>query len=137
MVGPIDLHPGSRPQAPGFRLPVSGIEVFLRQPAGAEDILLTEAATLDTGLALALAGARPNPTTSGALAVRFTLRDASPATLELFDVGGRRAYGCSVGALGAGEHTLSLAGARLRPGLYFARLRQQGESRRGRILIVP
>ena len=89
------------------------------------------------GLALALAGARPNPTTSRALAVRFALRDASPATLEFFDVGGRRAYGCNVGALGAGEHTLDLSGARLRPGLYFARLTQQGESRGRRITIVP
>jgi len=37
-----------------FRLPVSGLAVTLRQPAGAEDILLLEATALDTRLALAL-----------------------------------------------------------------------------------
>src|SRR5258708_25740669 len=36
------------------RLPVSGIEVTLRQPAGAEDLLLCEAVEFDTSLALAL-----------------------------------------------------------------------------------
>lgn len=35
-------------------LPVSGLEVTLRQPAGAEDILLLEATAYDTNLALAL-----------------------------------------------------------------------------------
>jgi hypothetical protein len=35
-------------------LPVSGWEVTLRQPAGAEDILLVEATVCDTNLALAL-----------------------------------------------------------------------------------
>jgi len=36
------------------RLPVSGIEVMLRQPTGAEDILLLEAPACDTALALDL-----------------------------------------------------------------------------------
>ena len=37
------------------RLPVSGLEVEIRQPSGADDFLLLEAATLDTALGLALA----------------------------------------------------------------------------------
>ncbi|MEH2028390.1 MAG: hypothetical protein V7K67_01690 [Nostoc sp.] len=37
-----------------LRLPVSGLEVFLRQPTGVEDLLLLEATNLDTQLALAL-----------------------------------------------------------------------------------
>jgi hypothetical protein len=39
------------------RLPVSGVEVEVRQPAGTEDVLLAEAATLDMDLALALVSA--------------------------------------------------------------------------------
>ncbi|WNG35776.1 hypothetical protein F0U60_20360 [Archangium minus] len=37
-----------------FRLPVSGLEVRLRPPAGAEDLLLAEARSFDAQLALAL-----------------------------------------------------------------------------------
>lgn len=40
-----------------FRLPVTHYEVVLRQPTGAEDILLAEAGTLGVRLALALVGA--------------------------------------------------------------------------------
>ena len=36
------------------RLPVSGLEVNLRQPIGAEDVLLAEATRCDTHLAIAL-----------------------------------------------------------------------------------
>lgn len=37
-----------------MRLPVSGVEVEVRQPAGTEDVLLAEAVALDVDLALAL-----------------------------------------------------------------------------------
>ena len=39
-----------------FRLPVSGVEVEVRAPAGAEDLLLLEAPRRDTALALTLVG---------------------------------------------------------------------------------
>lgn len=45
-----------------YRLPVSGIEVSLRQPAGAEDLLLCEAVTTDFGLALTLIERLASPT---------------------------------------------------------------------------
>jgi hypothetical protein len=44
-----------------YRLPVSGIAVTLRQPAGAEDLLLYEAADFDIALALALIGRLASP----------------------------------------------------------------------------
>src|SRR5882762_4045764 len=46
-----------------IRLPVSGLEVSLRQPGGAEDVLLGEATECNTDLALALLArvARPTP----------------------------------------------------------------------------
>jgi hypothetical protein len=88
-------------------------------------------------LSLALAGARPNPATSGALALRFSLRDASAATLELFDVNGRRVLSRAVGGLGGGEHVLPLGDAHIPAGLYLARLAQGGEQRRCRVAILP
>jgi hypothetical protein len=44
-----------------YRLPVSGIEVSLRGPAGADDLLLYEAARCDTRLALALIARLASP----------------------------------------------------------------------------
>ena len=37
-----------------IQLPVSGIDIFLRLPAGTEELLLLESYTVDTSLALAL-----------------------------------------------------------------------------------
>lgn len=73
-------------------------------------------------LRFALHGTDPNPGRAGAL-VRFSLPDASPATLALHDLAGRRLWSREVGTLGAGEHVVRLAdGAWLPPGSYFARL---------------
>jgi hypothetical protein len=87
-------------------------------------------------LALALNGAWPNPAASAELAIRFALRDASPASLELFDVSGRRLVQREVGGMGAGTHVLDLAAARLRGGVYLVRLSQHGEERRTRIIVL-
>jgi len=77
-------------------------------------------------LALALAGARPNPS-AGRLTVSFTLPSARAATLELLDVTGRRLVSHSVGSLGAGAHVLDLSPSyALRAGLYWLRLTQSG-----------
>lgn len=89
------------------------------------------------GSALSLAPVRPNPARGGALTVRFALADASPARLELIDVTGRAIGSREVGALGAGAHAVTLAaGARLRPGLYFVRLRQGGSERVERVTVL-
>lgn len=73
-------------------------------------------------LRFALHETYPNPGLAGAL-VRFSLPDASPATLTLHDLTGRRLWSREVGTLGAGEHVVRLAdGAWLPPGSYFARL---------------
>ena len=77
-------------------------------------------------LVLALEGFRPNPAV-GPPAVAFTLPDASPARLELLDVGGRRILSREVGSLGPGRHLLRLdQGPPLAPGLYVLRLAQGG-----------
>jgi len=72
-----------------------------------------------TSLALA---ASPNPA-QGAFGVWFTLPDARPARLELYDVSGRRLLAREVGAMGAGAHVLRLEEtSRLASGLYWLRL---------------
>jgi len=85
---------------------------------------------------VALAGTRPNPAT-GDIVIAFSLANASPATIELMDVTGRRVLLRDVGAMGPGEHVLLLAGARSLPaGVYLARLRQQGLERSRKVLVV-
>lgn len=85
---------------------------------------------------LALLGLRPNPAT-GPLSVSFALPDASPASLELLDVGGRRLMQREVGSLGAGSHIVRLdEGASLPPGIYWVRLRHGGRSLLSRGAIV-
>ena len=80
-------------------------------------------------IALALDGVRPNPATSGALRVEFTLPGSGAATVELFDVSGRRIDHQEVGELGAGHHSVSIGPGRpLSPGLYLVRLTQGARS---------
>jgi hypothetical protein len=69
-----------------------------------------------------LAGARPNPV-AHELAVAFSLPEAGPARLELYDFAGRRFATRDVGALGPGNHVVTIArGAELSPGVYVIRL---------------
>ena len=85
---------------------------------------------------LSLAGTRPNPATNE-LVIAFSLGSASPATIELVDIAGRRVLERDVGTMGPGEHVLRLEEARSLPaGLYLARLRQQGLERSRKVLIA-
>ena len=110
----------------GYRLGVlqGGSEQFLGE------------AWIDTpgGPRFQLAGQCPNPTLHG-LNVAFSLPDASPAELELFDVAGRRLASREVGGLGAGSHIVSLWSAPI-PGVYLLRLTQRGRSLTGRAVII-
>ena len=64
----IDSTQGNRQSVPyPIRLPVSGCHVILRQPTGAEDLLLLEATGDDTALALELAEHLAWPTGGGKL----------------------------------------------------------------------
>ena len=110
----------------GYRLGVlqGGSEQFLGE------------AWIDTpgGPRFQLAGQCPNPTLHG-LNVAFSLPDASPAELELFDIAGRKLASCEVGGLGAGSHIVSLWSAPI-PGVYLLRLTQRGRSLTGRAVII-
>lgn len=86
---------------------------------------------------LALEHVGPNPARGAALTIRFALAHAGAARLELLDVSGRRLAVRDVGALGAGEHAVTLApAAHPGPGLYFVRLQQAGESRVRRVTLL-
>ena len=83
---------------------------------------------------LALAGARPNPS-STSLRIAFEIPLAAPARLDVIDVAGRRCWSADVGTLGAGTHVLAVP-VRLAPGVYTLRLAQGGAERRARCAIV-
>jgi hypothetical protein len=96
----------------------------------------TAGAPEDGSLAFALASVGPNPARDGRVRLSVTLPSASPARLELLDVGGRRVASREVGSLGAGRHTVELnAGGRLASGLYVARLSQSAKVRSIRIVV--
>jgi hypothetical protein len=81
-------------------------------------------------------GFAPNPARGDAFA-SFTLGGRGPATLEVFDLAGRRLTTREVGGLGPGTHRLPLAiGSRLEPGIYLVRLRQADGVNTGRGVVV-
>jgi hypothetical protein len=82
-----------------------------------------------------LRGSLPNPS-RGALTVSFSLANAEPATLEVFDLSGRLATSRSVGGMGPGEHQLDLS-AGLRPGVYLIRLTQSTQTQTIRSVLLP
>jgi hypothetical protein len=94
-------------------------------------------ATLDVPVA---AGAswlriRPNPA-RGAMAAAFSLPAAGDATLELFDIAGRRLSRREL-MLGAGDHVMAVApGRRLAPGVYVVQLSCGGRTLRARAAVV-
>ena len=80
--------------------------------------------------ALRLSGFQPNPARER-IAVSFSLPTAEPATLEVFDIAGRRVLRRDVGGMGPGSHVLPLGtGFRPAPGIYAVRL-VQGAGRPG------
>ena len=92
------------------------------QEGGGETLLDPVWITVPVHAELALTGASPNPA-ARALTVAFSLPDEGAATLELFDLRGRRLAREEVGGLGAGEHRVTLADARAVPaGVYLVRL---------------
>ena len=73
---------------------------------------------------LSLSGASPNPSDTG-VSVRFSLPGNDAATLELFDLKGRRVAAREVGSLGPGEHLVPLSERlNLAAGVYLVRLTQ-------------
>jgi hypothetical protein len=81
--------------------------------------------------------ASPNPSMNGRLTVQFTLRDGSPARIELLDLGGRVLAAEPVGRLGPGVHAIDMSkGTPLPSGVYFLRLVQGAEQVRARAILM-
>jgi len=77
----------------------------------------------------ALVCTNANPSHEG-LSVAFSLPDAAPAQIGVYDVAGRELVQRDVGAQGPGDHLMQLlAPSALRPGVYLVRLRHGGSSR--------
>jgi hypothetical protein len=73
----------------------------------------------------------------GGLSVRFMLAEAAPARLELFDVMGRRVRDRFVhGPAGVAQRIEIAAAGELPPGIYWARLTQNRQSLRERIVVA-
>lgn len=79
----------------------------------------------------------PNPSRGGSLNIGFSLASGSSATLNLFDVTGRRVWSREVGSLGAGPHALQFATSELARGAYFLQLAQGPDLARRRIILGP
>lgn len=87
-------------------------------------------------LALAISGARPNPT-RGPLTVSITLANSDRARLELLDVTGRRVREHTFDSPTAGAHQVALEErGTLAPGLYFLRLSQSARVAEARVAVV-
>lgn len=104
--------------------------------------LLTDAATGveggPTGGPPSLAGTAPSPCGGDRLEVSFTLPDARPAELSLFDVAGRRVRSAEVGGFGAGAHRIDLAAAApLEPGIYLVRLAHPAGTASAKVIVTP
>ena len=86
--------------------------------------------------ALAVHGGAPSPAV-GRMRIAFSLPRGGAAGLEVMDVAGRLVWSRDVGAMGAGRHVVDLGSTRgAAPGLYFIRLRQDGRTATGRVMLM-
>jgi hypothetical protein len=100
---------------------------------------LADAVPVDVpmGVALSLAGLRPNPATGRELTIHFSLESTAPASLEMLDLAGRVVRSREVGSLGPGRHMVRLGdGAPIRPGIYLLRLVQGEKIRTARAVVL-
>ncbi len=99
-----------------------------------------DATPLPISSRLELAAPFPNPVRQSA-SLRWSMPAASDATLEIYDVSGRRVAQLHSGRAEAGAHTTSWnlmdeQGARVSPGLYFVRFASGSEERSTRLVVV-
>jgi hypothetical protein len=92
--------------------------------------------TTPSSAEFALRGAQPNPADREPV-IAFALPDDRRATLELFDVTGRRLGSREVGTLGAGNHSLRLSElGSLRAGMYLVRLTRGARIQSARFVVT-
>ena len=84
---------------------------------------------------LSLEGATTSPS-GGSIAMAFTLPDAAPARLDLFDITGRRLASHDVGSRGAGRHVARLDEGPVAPGIYWATLTRGSTTLRAKAAVL-
>ncbi len=107
-------------------------------PAGEYALGYTMAVASEDGAraeAASLSAPFPNPARAAA-ALTLTLTDAADATVEVFDVLGRRVAVLVEGPLAAGTHTLRLDARALAPGAYVVRATAGGLAATRRVTVV-
>ena len=131
-------------------LTITGADETLPGATAATSLTVDLSATPVSGLlgtgppartALRFEPARPNPLSHGTT-FAFELPRAQEASLEIYDLSGRRIASLASGEQGAGRHELSWRavdsqGARVPGGLYFARFTTPGLSRFERVVVLP
>ncbi len=88
-----------------------------------------------TPFAFALEQARPNPC-RGDARIAFTLAEAGAATMELYDLSGRKVRTLLQRNLGAGEHDVAVELSGLAPGVYVYRLRAGVDAAAKRLVVA-
>ncbi len=92
------------------------------------------APAVDGVVALRLNG--PNPF-SDSFAAEVSLRDAAPASLDLFDVSGRRVWSRAISILAGRRQLVRSEGmGHLRPGVYLLKLTQERQTKTARVVCV-
>lgn len=89
----------------------------------------------DAVTAFALDTVRPNPT-RGTATVRFAMPDAGTATVELYDLLGRRVATLAQGDRPAGWHELALETSSLSAGVYVVRMQAEGFAGTQRVTVL-
>jgi hypothetical protein len=84
---------------------------------------------------LSLSRAGPNP--GRELSLRVVLPDDRTSLLRVFDLQGRVVYSRELGALGPGEHALTVRGDGIRAGVYLVRLVRAERQASLRVVVVP
>jgi hypothetical protein len=114
----------------------AGVQLAYRLSAGTRTLSET---TVRVPLpnSLSFSAARPSPA-RGMFTVAFALPEASPVSLELFDVHGARVLSRELGMQRPGEHVWAWPEtAALRAGLYVARLSTRSGQRESKAVLLP
>jgi hypothetical protein len=133
--------PGATSQARVRVIAHDGLaQTTTRSSPGNFTLSTTPTAVDDGGVAFGLDPVSPSPGRPP-FAVRFGLPSAGPATVEVYDLAGRRVTTLATGVFGAGRHELAwsgedASGAPARDGVYFVRMRAAGREVIRRVALI-
>ncbi|MEM6782547.1 MAG: T9SS type A sorting domain-containing protein, partial [Bacteroidota bacterium] len=134
--GPFTLPGDGSPVTAFFALvPGESLDAMLTNAFNCAIDFCTDVETVTQAGTYRLDSVYPNPSTTTAR-VGFTLPAAEDATVEVFDLLGRRVATLTDGLRAAGEHTVTLDAAGLPSGVYVVRLATPSASLTERVTVV-